>query len=76
MTCRIRDTGRTKPGIGIDIQGKTQDISIAKVMFENTPGGKQDTAIRIGKDAQRIALEGNTYGGCPKPVEDLRPAPR
>ena len=69
--CTIRDTGKDKPGIGIDIQGKTQDITISNTKIENTAGGKQKTGIRIGKEAQRIVLQDNTFDGCPTPVEDL-----
>jgi hypothetical protein len=70
--CIIRDTGTDKPGIGIDIQGKTQDITIHNTKLESTAGAKQNTGIRIGKDAQRIVLENNTFDGCPTRVEDLR----
>ena len=73
--CAIRDTGKDKPGIGIDIQGKTLEISIHGVTFENRPGGKQNTAIRIGRDAQRISLQDNKFIGCPTELEDLRPRP-
>ncbi len=72
--CTIRDTGKDKPGIGIDIQGKTQDITISNTRVENTAGGNQKTGIRIGKEAQRIVLQSNTFEGCPTPVEDLRPS--
>jgi parallel beta-helix repeat protein len=71
-SCIIRNTGRGKPGIGIDIQGKTQDITICNTKIENTTGGKQNTGIRIGKDAERILLQNNTFAGCPASVEDLR----
>ncbi len=71
-SCTIRDTGKDKPGIGIDIQGKTQDITISNTKIENTPGGKQNTAIRIGKEAQRVLLQDNTFDGCPTRIEDLR----
>jgi hypothetical protein len=70
--CTIRDTGAGKPGIGIDIQGKTQDITISNTNVVNTASGDQKTGIRIGKEAQRIVLRGNTFDGCPTPVEDLR----
>jgi parallel beta-helix repeat protein len=70
--CTIRDTGKDKPGIGIDIQGKTQDITIRHTNVVNTASGNQKTGIRIGKDAQRIVLQGNTFDGCPTSVEDLR----
>jgi hypothetical protein len=70
--CTIRDTGKDKPGIGIDIQGTTQDITIRHTKLENTAGGKQNTGIRIAKDAQRIRLEDNVFDGCPVQIEDLR----
>ena len=72
--CTIRDTGQDKPGIGIDVQGQTEDIVVSQVIFENAAGGKQTTGIRIGKDVQRIVLQDNTFKGCPTQVEDLRPA--
>jgi parallel beta-helix repeat protein len=71
-SCTIRDTGTDKPGIGIDIQGSTQDVTISSTKLENTPSGKQSTGIRVGKEAQRILLQNNTFDGCPAPVEDLR----
>jgi len=70
--CLIRDNGMKKPGIGIDIQGRTCDISIRNTRLEVTAGGKQITGIRIGREAQRIVLEDNTLGGCRTLVEDLR----
>ncbi len=72
--CIIRDTGKDKPGIGIDIQGKTQDITIQDTKVVNTASGNQKTGIRIGKEAQRIVLQGNMFDGCPTFVEDLRPS--
>lgn len=70
--CTIRDTGADKPGIGIDIRGATQDITISNTKIENTAGGKQNTGIRIGKEAQRIVLQDNAFDGCSTPIEDLR----
>jgi hypothetical protein len=74
-SCLIRDTGADKPGIGIDIQGTTQDITVSNTKLVNTAGGKQNTGIRIGKETQRILLQNNTFDGCPTPVEDLRAGP-
>jgi endoglucanase len=62
-SCIIRDNGST----GIDIRGHTQDITV-----RNSRLGNQKTGIRIGKDAQRITLQTNTFDGCPVQVEDLR----
>jgi hypothetical protein len=71
-SCTIRDTGADKPGIGIDIQGSTQDITVSNTKIENTAGGKQNTGIRIGKETQRILLQDNTFEGCRTSVQDLR----
>ena len=70
--CLARDNGMTKPGIGIDIQGKTWDITICNTRLADTGGGKQVTGIRIGHQAQRITLQDNTFEGCRTSVEDLR----
>ena len=63
VDCVIRDNGST----GIDIRGRTQDITV-----RNTRLGNQKTGIRIGKEAQRITLQDNTFDGCSVQVEDLR----
>jgi hypothetical protein len=73
--CTVRDTGKDKPGIGVDIRGKTQDIVVINTKLENTASGKQQTGIRIGKEVRRIVLEGNTFEGCPTRIEDLRTKP-
>ncbi len=71
-SCVIRDNGTEKPGIGIDIQGRTEDITIRDTRLENTTSGNQKVGIRIGEKARQISLQGNTYEGCPTSVEDLR----
>jgi hypothetical protein len=70
--CLVRDNGLRKPGVGIDIQGKTRDISIYNTRLANTADGKQSTGIRISPEAQRITLKDNTLEGCRTLVEDLR----
>lgn len=70
--CIIRDNGTKKSGSGIDIRGKTEDITIRNTIFENTPGEKQSVGIRISADAKRIVLEDNTFKNCAVNVEDLR----
>jgi len=70
--CTIRDNGRENPGIGIDIQGKTEDITICNTRIENTAAGNQKTGVRIGREARRIVLEDNALTGSPTLVEDLR----
>jgi hypothetical protein len=70
--CTIRDNGGGNSGIGIDIQGKTQDIVIRDTRLVNAEGGNQKTGVRIGKDAERVVLQGVAFEGCPVEVEDLR----
>jgi len=70
--CLLRDNGTEKPGIGIDIQGTTEDITIRNTRLSNTAGGNQRTGIRIGAETQRIFLQGNAFESCPVRIEDLR----
>jgi polygalacturonase len=70
--CIIRDNGAKEGGIGIDIQGNTQDITVENTRFENAAGKNQKTAIRIGEEAERITLQDNTFENCPVQVEDRR----
>jgi len=71
-SCIIRDNGTEKTGIGIDIQGKTQDITIRNTRLENRTRENQKIGIRISEEAQRIILQGNTFENCPVDIEDLR----
>ena len=70
--CVIRDNGTKKPGIGIDIQGKTKDITVLNTRLDNTAGKNQKIGIRISEEAERITLRGNTFENCPVHIEDLR----
>jgi hypothetical protein len=70
--CLIRDNGTKKPGIGIDIQGKTEDITIRNTKFQNTSGKNQKIGIRIGQMAGRIIMQGNTFDNTPVQISDLR----
>lgn len=70
--CIIRDNGGNKPGIGIDIQGQTEDITITNTKFENTSGEKQKIGIRISADAERIILKNNIFDNTPVNVEYLK----
>jgi hypothetical protein len=70
--CIIRYNGSNGQGIGIDIQGKTSDITIRDTRFENAAGKVQNIAIRIGREAERIKLQGNTFENCPTQIKDMR----
>jgi hypothetical protein len=70
--CMIRNNGKAGPGLGIDIQWKTNDITIRNCRFENQANGPQKTAIRISSEAQRITLENNSFKGDAVNIEDQR----
>jgi len=70
--CIIRDNGSKEQGIGIDIQGKIRDIAVHNTRLENVAGKNQNIGIRIGREAERIMLEGNTFENCPVTIKDLR----
>jgi len=70
--CIIRDNGSKEQGFGIDIQGKVRDITVHNTRFENAAGKNQNISIRIGREAERIMLEGNTFKNCPVQIKDLR----
>ncbi len=70
--CTIRDNGTKESGVGIDIQGKTQDITIQNTRLQNTAEQNQKIGIRIGNEAERITLQDNTFENCPVQVEDKR----
>jgi len=71
-SCTIRDNGTDKPGIGIDIQGKTEDITVRNTKIGNTSDRTQKIGIRIDADAERVVLQNNTFDNCPEDIEDLR----
>jgi len=70
--CIIRDNGIKEQGIGVDIQGKIRDIAVHDTRFENAAGKNQNIAIRVGREAERIMLQGNTFENCPVQIKDMR----
>ncbi|MBN2314022.1 MAG: right-handed parallel beta-helix repeat-containing protein [Sedimentisphaerales bacterium] len=62
--CLIRNNGTDGKGIGIDIRGKTQDITVQNTRFINTIGENQKEGIRISDEAERIVLRNNIFEGC------------
>ena len=70
--CIIRNNGTRKAGIGIDIQGKTEDITVRNTKFQNAAGKNQKTSIRIGQMAGRVVMQGNTFENSEVDINDLR----
>lgn len=71
--CTVRNNGKNSSGFGIDIQWKTNDITVRNCLIENTQGGPQTTGIRISAEAQRITLENNRFSGIAVKIDDQRP---
>jgi hypothetical protein len=68
-----RIVGLTKEqGIGIDVQGQTQAITITGNEIRETQGPSKRIGIRIGPEAEQIALAGNRIEGFAEEVLDLR----
>ena len=71
--CDINNNGTDGSGIGIDIGWEITDISIRGNRIGNNDGQRrQQTGIRIGKDAKRITLEENSFSHSPVEIEDHR----
>jgi hypothetical protein len=59
-------------GIGIDIQAQTREIALIGNDLREDQAPAKRVGIRIGAEADRIALEGNHIEGFAEPVLDLR----
>ncbi|UCD52332.1 MAG: right-handed parallel beta-helix repeat-containing protein [Phycisphaerales bacterium] len=70
--CTLRDNGAGLTGIGVDIRGRTRDVTIRQSRFENGTDGSLRVGIRIGKLARQIVLEDNTFENVPTEIQDHR----
>lgn len=59
-------------GVGIDVQGRTQSVTIVRNQLRETQDAKQRVGIRIGAEAESIKLEENRIEGFSRSVLDLR----
>ena len=69
---RIANSGSDKDGIGIDIQGETQSITIRGNQISEIRGGSEHIGIQIGEKTANILLEKNEFSGVAVAVKDLR----
>jgi parallel beta helix pectate lyase-like protein len=67
---RIIDSG-PETGIAIDVQGQTQEVTIAANEIRESRGPAQRVGIRIGAQTSEIKLEKNQFAGLMKEVENL-----
>jgi nitrous oxidase accessory protein NosD len=67
---QIVDSG-PEAGIAIDVQGQTQEVTIAGNDIRETRGPEKRVGIRVGAETNDIRLEKNQFAGLMKDVEDL-----
>ena len=69
---RITNSGSDKDGIGIDIQGETQSITIRENQIAEMREGGEHIGVQIGENTSNILLEKNEFSGLAVGVKDLR----
>ncbi len=69
---RIIDSG-AEQGIAVDVQGKTEGVTIQENDIRETRKPMQRTGVRIGKETREIKLIENRIAGFAKPIDDQRP---
>ncbi len=69
---RITNSGSDKDGIGIDIQGETQSITIQENQITEMREGGEHIGVQIGEKTANILLERNEFSGLAIGVRDLR----
>jgi hypothetical protein len=67
---RVVDSG-PENGVGIDIEGVTESVTLAKNVLIETRQPASRIGVRISKDARQIALADNRIDGFSVPVLDL-----
>ncbi|MGO8744756.1 MAG: right-handed parallel beta-helix repeat-containing protein [Thermoguttaceae bacterium] len=68
---RIEDSG-PESGVGIDVQGFTEGVTVAQNEIHEKRGPAKRTGIRISADTRNFRLDGNRIEGVAVPVADLR----
>ena len=68
---RIVDSGADN-GIGIDVQGETESITLARNQLRETRGALNRVGVRVGARTRDVRLIDNTMEGLAVDVSDLR----
>jgi hypothetical protein len=68
---RVIDSG-SDTGVGVDIQGETESITIAKNEIRETRQPMSRIGVRIGENVGDVQLADNRIDGYSVPVADLR----
>jgi hypothetical protein len=68
---RILDSGPSD-GIGIDVRGQTEEVTLARNEIRETRSPESRVGIRIGAEAKEVNMAGNQVLGCAQAVLDQR----
>jgi parallel beta helix pectate lyase-like protein len=66
----IEDSG-SKDGIGVDVQGETEGVTIAENQIVETRSPEKRIGIRLGTQTRDIRLKDNRITGVATPIVDL-----
>jgi hypothetical protein len=69
---RVENTG-PDDGVAIDVQGPTEEATIAGNELNETRGPAKRTGIRLGVQTRDVRLADNRIQGFATPIADLRP---
>lgn len=59
-------------GVGVDVQGETQDIALLSNQIRQSAAPSQRIGIRLGADAGAVTMTGNSIEGFSQAIQDLR----
>lgn len=65
----IVDSGADKQGVGIDVQGATEEVILKGNSIRETRGATQSIGIRLGPQTRAITLDANQFAGLAQEVE-------
>ncbi len=68
---RIIDSG-AEQGIGIDVQGHTEQVAITANEIRETRGPLRRVGIRVGKETRQISLADNRIEGFAESIQEAR----
>ena len=69
----LTDNGFEQDGVGIQVDGRTNDIRIVGNKLTDSGQGLQRIGVRIGANAQRTILEGNQFESLESDVVQCEP---
>ncbi len=70
----IRDNGFAEDGVGVDVRGTTDDVTVRGCRIEDSGDGKQKVGIRISVEASGTVNQDNRFEGMVSDVEQLEVA--